>query len=236
MSKDIKEEVKKQIVDEIDAEIVDELKTELRTEIKEGRKAEIKEEIENDIEGAKVGNHKEQIKEKTLYDENDGLYKLIKDELTMAEAIEVQGKIENMEYGERTGWCRKKDGYNKFSVWQLLVSKKNMSPSEIAAFRSTTDIKVEGEGSTDQINKMYNETKKIKESISGLDRCCDSNKNLISVLIGVMGFLYAIGGAMYLYHILHVDGYVLGVYGLVLVVIAVALLWLRCELRACFKI
>lgn len=239
MSKDTKEEVKKQIVDEIDIEIVDELKKELRDEVKEDRKARIKGEIENEIEGVKVDNSKEQIKEKTLYDEHEGLYRLIKDNLTMAEAIVVQEEIKNDVYGKYSGWYRRHTDKNEnsFGVWTKICSNKNMNSIEIAKLRESADI-IEG-GGNEETSKIEEQSKikfsNMEKDIYRIERCCLDNTRRLLILIGALSGFSVVGGAVYLYHILHVESYILGVYGLVLVVIAVALLWIQCELRECPK-
>ena len=209
------------------------MKKELRTEVKKDRKAKIKGEIEQEMEGVENDNSNEQIKEKTLYDENDGLYRLIKDNLTMTEAIVIQEEIKSGVHGNRTSWYRRHEDKNKkkFGVWQLILSKSDMDSTEIAKFRESVDMIEKGDN--EQMSKMDKETiEHIKDDIKTMH---EDHKVFFLLLVSAVGGLYGICGAMYLRHILHVELWVLGIYGLILVIIGIAILWIQCELRECAK-
>lgn len=228
------EDIKKEIEDEIKNEVKEEVKEEVRDEIKEKMKNEIKDEIHST---KKDDIRKDNTKVKTLYNEKDGLYRLVKNDLTIAEAVEIQGKINNGEYGKRTGWYRRKDDINKekYCVWQLFVHRDDMSSAEITAVERSADI-VEhiDEADKEKINKIDKETiDDIKESICKIKNYSKFNKNMNWLLTAAVGSLYAIGGAMYLYHIVHVGREAMILYGFGVALVVFALLWIHCECRKC---
>ena len=229
--KSIKEEIEEEIRDDVKEEVKEELKSELKDDIK----AVMKSEITGEIQGVKTDSSKMTDKTKTLYDGNDGLYRLVKDNLTMAEAVEIQEKIRNKEYGERRGWYRREDdnNENKFCVWQLLVSKNNLSSDEITALERSVDIVniANGEEEMNEIDKKTIED--IKGSLRKIEDYSVFNKNRIWVLSGTIGLLYVMSGAVYLRDILHADHILMSIYLIVVVTITVFLLWIQCECRNC---
>lgn len=228
------ENIKEEIENEIRNEVKEEVKDELKNELKDDIKTKMKSKIKNEIQDTQINNNEETSKYKTLYSEDDGLYRLIKDNLTTAEAVEIQGKIKNGEYGKRTGWYRKYDDKNKekYSVWQLLVRKENMSSNEIAALRKSADILEKGD------NKEMNEIDKktidsIKDDICQIKNNYENDKIFFVLIYGAMGGLYIAGGAMWLKYILHVDNHILSMYIMSTVILAFVALWLHCEWRKC---
>ena len=101
---------------------------------------------------------------------------------------------------------------------------------------------VENNNNREQIGEMSKTEEQLEINISDvektiyrLEKCCLENTRRLFVLIGALSGFCVTGGAIYLYHILCVEAYVLGVYGLIILLLGIALLWIQCELRECQK-
>ena len=223
----------KSIKDEIEEELREDVKEELKTELRDDIKTKMKAEITEEIQNVKTDDTKESSKKKTLYD--DGLYRLIKDNLTKAEAIEIEGDIENGVYGRSSYWYTKQEENNTLSVWQRVIDQWNLSSKKIAELKRSADIVVNKDGEEmEEMNEIDKKTiTEIKKSISKIEHYSLSNKNMLWVLGGAIGFLYTIGGGLYLKHIVHVSNDMLLVYMLLVVLVTILLLWLQCEYRDC---
>lgn len=228
MTKKIKEEIKEEIKREIDTEVKDELKNELKDELKNELKGKMKEEIKEEL----IGDTSKDIskKGKTMYVEGSGLFQLCESDLSKEEALLVQGKVYNGEYGPATHWYRKNDADGAYSVWQRILNRDNMDSNEVATCKATASYIIQQKGDKDDISKIV---KDIEESLQSINRDFPETIMKLNVLYGLVGGLYITVFMGYLYYILKVSNVMMSLYFLVIIIFVVFTLWLNCECKRC---
>lgn len=233
MNEKTKEEIKKEIKEEINesvkVEVKTELKSEMKDELKEGMKNEIKNELREDTSEGTHKNVHEDIRRGTMYVEGSGLFQFVKGDLSKEEALLIQGKVNNGEYGKSTHWYRKVDNKGIYSVWQRILDMYNLSSDEIAACKATSMYVIPQENEKD-ISEI---TEEIKKSVSNIEILVEYVPTQISVLYGLVGGLYFIGIMSYLHYIVKANNTIMALCFICIIAAITSILWFNCEMKRC---
>lgn len=184
----------------------------------------------------KTGQEQEQIE--TIYVEGSGLFKLIKDNLSKADALVVQGEMENGKYGLSTHWYRKDEGGGKYSVWQRLLRESDIDSDGIKACKSSAIQVVKGDevnipDVSDEIKEISGDLKKIKDTTNEIYDGIADRKWQIGFLYVLVSGLYTFGGIYYLKYIRNLDNTTIGLIIVAIFAFIMFLLWFKCEVDRC---
>ena len=168
------------------------------------------------------------IGEKTMYVEGSGLFRLIKDNLTLAETVVIQGEVDEGKYGDFKHWYRVDEDGDIYSMWQRIRKEKEMDNDEIEAVmrvvakiirQKKPDVITED---SKEIKEIGNTTKEIRGNIATIQW----KINLLCVLVAGV---YILGGIDYLKYINKADDSVIVSCLLICAAIISVIVWLKCE-------